>query len=87
MSYGRPGKSIGEQLPEPQVIARRFVDLPLRRRLEISVIEDGDGRSDVWLRVYNADGRIVGQLHSKPSSRRAIATALNELAGELGLAP
>lgn len=74
-----------EPAPVPKVIARRFVDLPLRRRLEISVIDDGTGRSDVWLRCYNADGRITGQLHSKPSALREIAEALNAISAELGI--
>jgi hypothetical protein len=69
------------------VVARRVLDLPLRRWLEMSVLEDGDGRADVWMRLQNADGRVVGQLHAKPSALRAIAAALNELAGELGIAP
>jgi hypothetical protein len=76
-----------EREPMPQVVARRVVELPLRRRLEISVVEDGDGRSDVWLRCLNPLGRVVGQLHSKPSALRAVAAALNALADELGVAP
>ena len=87
MSRARPGAAFGEREPAPQLIARRTVELPLGRTLEISVIEDGDGRADVWLRAYNRDLRIVGQLHSKPTALRAIAAALSELAGELGIQP
>lgn len=78
---------MSERAPMPQIITRREVELPLRRRLEISVIEDSDGRIDVWLRCVNADGRIVGQLHSKPSALREVARALEEIAGELGVEP
>jgi hypothetical protein len=73
--------------PPPRIVARRTVELPLRRTLEVTVIEDGGGRADVWLRLRNADGHLVGQVHSKPSALRAIAGALSELAGELGIAP
>jgi hypothetical protein len=73
--------------PGPRVVTRRAVALPLRRTLDISVVEDSYGRVDVWWRQYSPDGRLVGQLHSKPSALRAIAAALGELAGELGIAP
>ena len=73
--------------PAPRIVARRQVELPLRRTLEILAIEDGAGRVDIWLRARNAAGHEVGMLHSKPSALRAIAATLNELAGELGIAP
>ncbi len=72
---------------QPQVVARRSLDLPVRRRLEIAVIDDATGNLDVWLRVYAPQGHQVGQLHTRPSALRAIAAALEGLAGELGIAP
>ncbi len=76
-----------ERTPEPQVVARRWLDLPLHRRLEVTAIDDSTGIVDIWLRVYSPDGRHVGQLHTKPSALRAIAGELEALAGELGIAP
>jgi hypothetical protein len=71
----------------PRIVARRTVELPLRRTLEVLAIADGAGRIDIWLRARNAAGLEVGMLHSKPSALRSIADALNGVAAELGVAP
>jgi hypothetical protein len=73
--------------PPPRVVARRVVALPLRRRLDVTIVEDHEGRADVWMRCYTDRGVVVGQLHAKPSALRPIAGALSELAGELGITP
>jgi hypothetical protein len=80
-------RSLYSQPEPPRVVARRVVELPLRRTLELLALEDSGGHADIWLRVRTADGLLVGQLHSRPSALRAIAGALHELAGELGIAP
>ena len=72
--------------------ARRTVlivddEAPLRRVLEATAIEDATGSVDVWLRVRSPDGRLVGQLHTKPIALRAIADLLASLAAELGVEP
>ena len=90
MQHQKPARrrmKLGERTPEPQVVLRRMLDLPLRRRLEVSVIEDAGGRADVWLRVYNHDGKQVGQLHTKPTMLRPMSDLLASVASELGVEP
>lgn len=73
--------------PLPQVIARREVELPLRRTLEVTAIEDGSGHLDTWLRVRTASGQIAGTIHCAPIALRRIADALNAIAAEVGVEP
>lgn len=71
----------------PRVIASRRVELPLGRVLDIAVVDDSDGRTDVWARCRNAQGLLVAQFRTKPSALRMVAAALTALADELGVAP
>lgn len=86
---GRAGgrRPFGVSAPAPQVLARRTLALPLNRELELLAIDDAAGHCDVWLRMRNASRHIVGQLHTRPGSLRALAAELELLAGELGVEP
>jgi hypothetical protein len=69
---------------KPKVLARRSIELEWRRRLEVVVTEDSDGRGDVALRLLTHDGILVGALRSTPSALRPLARVLTALARELG---
>jgi hypothetical protein len=76
-----------ERSPEPQVIARRELDLHLGRVLEVTAIDDATGHTIVWLRVRARDGKLIGQLHVRPSSLRPVGDTLAAMAAELGVEP
>lgn len=74
-------------IERPRIVGRRVVKLALRRELDISALQDRDGFTDVWLRLYTPDAICVGTVHIKPASLRPLAEALTSLAAELGIAP
>lgn len=80
-------RRFGERLPEPRVIARREVPLPLGRVLVITAIENSVAHVDVWLRIRSPAGDVVGQMHCAPIALRDVADTLAGLAAELGVAP
>ena len=80
--------NLSDRVHPPQVVARRSVDLPHKRRLEIVAIEDASrAQVDVWLRLLAPTGWTVGQFHVPVAKVRELARALGELAGEVGCGP
>ncbi len=71
----------------PKTIARRRVQLPHSRTLEIVALEGWAGHVDCWLRLLGPGGFPVGQFLLAPTTLRPVADALNSLAGELGVNP